>query len=81
MNRAVIRLPASYVARHSLAEEASDPGGYLRLNLFSMDRAGRLMFTRIGRQVMFRQEWLGELIDRNAVLRKAPRRESTRRSN
>jgi hypothetical protein len=39
MNRAVIKLPASYVARRSLGEPASDPGGYERLNLFSMDRA------------------------------------------
>jgi hypothetical protein len=43
-------------------------------------RTGRLKFTRIGRRLMFRQEWLDELIDRNAVLRKAPRRESTRGS-
>jgi hypothetical protein len=39
MNRTVIKLPASYVAGHSLAEPASDPGGYERLNLFSMHRA------------------------------------------
>ena len=44
-------------------------------------RTGRLKFTRIGRRVMFRQEWLDELIDQNTVLRKAPRRESTRGSN
>jgi hypothetical protein len=44
-------------------------------------RTGRLRFTRIGRRVMFRQEWLDELIDQNTVLRKAPRRESTRGSN
>ena len=44
-------------------------------------RTGRLKFTRIGRHLMFREAWLDELIDRNAVLRKAPRRESTRGSN
>ena len=44
-------------------------------------RTGRLKFTRIGRRVMFRQEWLDELIDRNAVIHKAPGRESARGSN
>jgi hypothetical protein len=30
---------------------------------------------------MFRQEWLDELIDRNAVIHKAPGRDSTKGSN
>ena len=52
-----------------------------RESLRWLRRTGRLKFTRIGRHLMFREEWLDELIDRNAVLRKAPRRESTRGSN
>ena len=37
MNRTVIKLPASYVAGHSLAEPASDPGGYEHTMLKSLE--------------------------------------------
>jgi hypothetical protein len=30
-------------------------------------RSGRLRHTRVGRHVMFRRDWLDELIDENAV--------------
>lgn len=32
-------------------------------------RTGKVKYTKIGRHVRFRQEWLDELIERNAVLR------------
>jgi len=32
-------------------------------------RTGKLKYTKIGRRLGFRQDWLDELIERNAVLR------------
>lgn len=33
-------------------------------------RTGKLKYTKVGRYVRFRKEWLDELIDRNAVRRR-----------
>jgi len=35
-------------------------------------RTGRLRFTKVGRYLRFRPEWLEELIERNAVIRDLP---------
>jgi hypothetical protein len=35
-------------------------------------RTGRLKYTKVGRYLRFRQAWLDELIERNAVQRQAP---------
>lgn len=32
-------------------------------------RTGQLKYTKVGRYLRFRQEWLDELVERNAVLR------------
>src|SRR5215470_13793741 len=53
--------------------------GYLRLDqqglrqpresLRWLCRSGKLKFTKIGRYIRFKQEWLDELVNRNAVQR------------
>lgn len=35
-------------------------------------RTGKLKYTKVGRYLRFRREWLDELIERNAVLRELP---------
>lgn len=37
-------------------------------------RTGKLKYTKVGRHLMFREEWLDELIERNAVLRTTERK-------
>src|SRR5262249_53775460 len=39
-----------------------------RESLRWLRRTGRLRFTRIGRRIRYRREWLDELIDANSVL-------------
>ena len=35
-------------------------------------RTGKLKYTKVGRYLRFRREWLDELIERNAVIRQKP---------